>query len=77
MFNRILASQSYPQLQAVFHEYQQMSRRTVEQVINSEFSGDIQDGLLAIGIELVILWMKWSCFQHVLGVHVLDINMSD
>eukprot|EP00918_Siedleckia_nematoides_P095806 GHVU01210245.1.p1 GENE.GHVU01210245.1~~GHVU01210245.1.p1 ORF type:complete len:321 (-),score=58.75 GHVU01210245.1:1955-2917(-) len=48
MFNRILASQSYPQLQAVFIEYQRMSSKTVEQVIKTEFSGDIESGLLTI-----------------------------
>ena len=48
-FNAILASQSYEQLRVVFAEYLKLSKRSVEQVIKSEFSGDIERGLLTIG----------------------------
>jgi len=47
-FNAILASQSYEQLRVVFHEYSQISKHNIEQVIASEFSGDVKDGLLAV-----------------------------
>lgn len=48
-FNAILAAQSYEQLRVVFAEYAKISKRSVEQVIKSEFSGDIESGLLTIG----------------------------
>ncbi len=48
-FNAILASQSYEQLRVVFSEYAKMSKRNIEQVIKSEFSGDIETGMLTIG----------------------------
>lgn len=48
-FNSILCTRSYPQLRRVFMEYQRISGKTLEQAIKSEFSGDIETGLLAIG----------------------------
>ena len=48
-FNQILASQSYQQLQLVFKEYAQISRRTIEQAISSEMSGNLQRGMTTIG----------------------------
>lgn len=48
-FNAILASQSFEQLRLVFAEYQKLSKRSMEQVIKNEFSGDIERGLLTIG----------------------------
>jgi len=47
-FNRILASQNFHQLHLVFDEYQKASGHSLEQAIQSEFSGDIRDGLLAV-----------------------------
>jgi len=47
-FNRILCIQSHQQLALTFAEYQKLSKRTMEQVIRSEFSGNVQSGLLAI-----------------------------
>ena len=49
-FNRILCTQSHAQLVLTIEEYQKLSRRTMEQVVKSEFSGDIEDGMLAIGM---------------------------
>ncbi|XP_013389486.1 annexin-B12-like [Lingula anatina] len=48
MFNAILASQSFPQLRAVFDEYQKLSKNTIERVIQSEMSGDLAKGMLTI-----------------------------
>ncbi len=48
-FNQILAFQSYKQLNAVFDHYAKISKRSIEKAIKSEFSGGIQEGLLAIG----------------------------
>ena len=48
-FNSILAVQSYEQLRVVFEEYQKVSKHTIEQAISSEMSGDLKDGMLAIG----------------------------
>ena len=48
-FNSILCTRSYPQLRCVLSQYQRLSGHPLEQAIRSEFSGDIQNGLLAIG----------------------------
>lgn len=47
-FNRILCTQSHQQLALTFTEYTKLSKRTMEQVIRSEFSGNVETGLLAI-----------------------------
>lgn len=47
-FNAILASRSFKQLELTFHTYQLISDRTVEEVIKREFSGSVEDGMLAI-----------------------------
>ena len=47
-FNRLLAGRSYPQLRAMFHEYEKISGQDIERTIKAEFSGDIEAGLLAI-----------------------------
>lgn len=48
-FNMILCQRSYPHLRAVFHFYEQIVGHSIEEAIKSEFSGDIKNGLLAIG----------------------------
>ncbi len=47
-FNAILASQNFAQLRAVFIEYEKVTGHGIERAIESEFSGDIKDGLIAI-----------------------------
>jgi len=47
-FNSILAAQNFNQLRLVFDEYQTASGHSIEQAIQSEFSGDIKEGFLAI-----------------------------
>jgi hypothetical protein len=47
-FNAVIAAQGFPQLQLVFQEYGKISKRDLETVIRSEFSGAVQDGLLAV-----------------------------
>lgn len=54
-FNMILCSRSFPQLQQVFLEYHRLTGRDFEDVIKSEFSGDIENGLRAIGIYFKML----------------------
>lgn len=48
VFNQILVNRSYPHLQAVFQEYENLSGKTIENSIDAEMTGDIQTGLLAI-----------------------------
>ena len=48
MFNRILCSLSHSQLSLIFQEYENLTGKSMESAIKSEFAGDIQDGLLAI-----------------------------
>ncbi|VDK57490.1 unnamed protein product [Cylicostephanus goldi] len=47
-FNQILASQNFNQLRLVFAEYEKVTKHSIERAIESEFSGDIRDGLLAL-----------------------------
>jgi len=48
-FNQILCQRSFAHLRAVFDEYGNISKKTIEDAIKSEFSGDIKDGLLTVG----------------------------
>lgn len=48
VFNRILVLRSIPHLHAVFQQYRSKDQRGIQDVIRSEFSGDIREGLLAI-----------------------------
>ena len=41
----------------MFDEYSKISKKTVEEAIKSEFSGDIKDGLLTVGEGHIL------CFQ--------------
>lgn len=54
-FNMILCSRSYAQLQQIFLEYHRLTGRDFEDVIKNEFSGDIENGLRAIGIPFKVL----------------------
>ena len=47
-FNAILASQNMYQLRLIFDEYQKIAKHGIEKAIETEFSGDIRDGLLAV-----------------------------
>jgi annexin A7/11 len=47
-FNRILCLQSHGQLAVTFAEYTKMSKKSMEQVIRSEFSGSVEQGMLTI-----------------------------
>lgn len=47
-FNMIMCQRSYPHLRVVFDEYQRISGRSIEESVKSEFSGNSEDGLLAI-----------------------------
>ncbi|CAH1776035.1 unnamed protein product [Owenia fusiformis] len=47
-FNQILSSRSFAHLRAVFEEYGTLSKKSMEDVIKAEFSGDIKNGLLTI-----------------------------
>lgn len=48
-FVRLLAAESHEQLAVVFDAYQRQFSRSIEQVLESEMSGDLLDGMLAIG----------------------------
>jgi len=60
----ILCSRSFCQLQQVFLEYHRLTGREFEDVIKSEFSGDIENGLKAIGKNLNI-----SILNCILGIN--------
>ncbi|XP_074641960.1 annexin A4-like isoform X2 [Tubulanus polymorphus] len=48
VFNLILCKRSYPQLLATFDAYRVVSKKTIEESIKSETSGNYKDSLLAI-----------------------------
>jgi annexin A7/11 len=47
-FNRVLCQRNFEQLQLVCDEYQKLAGHSLEKAIKKEFSGDIEDGLLAV-----------------------------
>uniref|UniRef100_H2Y7G1 Annexin n=1 Tax=Ciona savignyi TaxID=51511 RepID=H2Y7G1_CIOSA len=47
-FNMIMASRSMPQLQATFEEYYKIANRDIIKSVKSEFSGSIEDGMVAV-----------------------------
>lgn len=47
-FNRILCLRNYDQIRLIAQEYEYITGHSLEKDIRKEFSGDIQDGLLAI-----------------------------
>jgi annexin A7/11 len=47
-FNRILCSRNYEQLKLICREYEKLTGNTLEKDIKKEFSGDIEDALLAV-----------------------------
>lgn len=47
-FNMILCQRNYNQLRMIFEEYQRITGHDIEQAIKNEFSGDSEEGLLAI-----------------------------
>jgi annexin A7/11 len=47
-FNMILCQRNHAQLRMVFEEYQRLAGHDIEKAIKNEFSGDIEEGLLAV-----------------------------
>ncbi|KAL5010563.1 hypothetical protein ScPMuIL_012868 [Solemya velum] len=47
-FNVILVARSYAQLRATFQEYAKVANKDIEDSIQSEMSGDLRDGMLAV-----------------------------
>lgn len=48
VFNAVLCSRSYTQLRATFHQYKVLSKKDISQSIESEMSGCLKEGFLAI-----------------------------
>lgn len=49
-FNAILVTRSYQQLRQTFSEYERLAGKDIEESIKKEFSGNVQKGLLGIGM---------------------------
>lgn len=47
-FNRILCTRNFAQLKLIAAEYEKLTGNTLEKDIKKEFSGDVEDGMLAI-----------------------------
>ena len=52
-FLRLLCAESPAHLAVVFDEYAKRHGKTMDQVIESEFSGDIKDAFLALGAHML------------------------
>lgn len=55
-FNLILATRSFAQIRLMLHEYEKLTGHALENAIKTEFSGDVETGLLAVGMKLPILF---------------------
>ena len=58
----VLCSRSYPQLKATFDAYESIAGKDIEEAIESECSGTLQDGYLAIS-ELIKFNMLRNLFR--------------
>jgi annexin A7/11 len=47
-FNRILCLRNYEQIKLIAQEYQNLTGNTLEKDIKKEFSGDVEDGMVAV-----------------------------
>lgn len=67
-FNAILCNRNYAQLQTIIREYKSLTGNSLKKAIKKEFSGDIEDGLLAISKAFVpqkkrtklVCYFKWQ-----------------
>ncbi|BFZ22448.1 hypothetical protein BsWGS_25488 [Bradybaena similaris] len=73
-FNKILVSRSFPQLRATFEEYKKISKKDIEDVLTSEFSGDILSGLKTI---VRCVKNRFHHFARQLQKTVKDIGTDD
>lgn len=56
----------------VFHEYERISGHGFERAIQSEFSGDVQTGMMAIG-KLTHEYIFWYVAKNAHGVKIIMI----
>ena len=60
----ILSSRSFPQLNATFEEYSNLCKYSMEQSIKREMSGDLEKGMLTIGMYVYykykMVWKRYS-----------------
>lgn len=47
-FNRILCTRNFSQLKLIAQEYEKLTGNTLEKDIKKEFSGDVEDGMVAV-----------------------------
>ena len=55
-FNRIFATESYAQLNAIFGEYKKLTGHEIEKAIKTEMSGDVEHAFLAVAQNGQRLW---------------------
>ena len=65
-FNEILISRSNSHLRAVFEEYEKISKKTVEEALKSEMSGDLLRAFISVGrcfIFAFVIWLIYGQFN--------------
>ncbi|KAB0794611.1 hypothetical protein PPYR_11450 [Photinus pyralis] len=74
LFNMILCSRNYNQLRLIFDEYQRIAGHDIEQAIKGEFSGDIEQGLLAVvrAIRSLPAFFAKRLYQSMVGMGTND-----
>lgn len=63
VYNRVLCLRSYDQLMAVFGEYQSITGRDIEESIESELSGDLKRGMMAVGMFFILVCFSFFYFS--------------
>jgi hypothetical protein len=66
-FNMILVSRSLPQLRQIFTDYERMFNTKFETVVKNEFSGSLEQALLAIGEKDFFFFIICLMYQMIVS----------
>ena len=60
-FNRVLSTRSHDQLREIFKQYEEVSEKTIFDVIEEETSGNLRDAYHAVGKDLKGVPQRPNC----------------